>query len=406
MSELYGCAPDDCVADVQARCARAVGRRAVRADRDRDRVRGSRPSPPTRTSHSTTAKTPDELTRYWTTEQISAARTLLAPFLYEQAPEKDPGAAPPLFPHRVRVEVVSLHGHKDTKSASQRHDIHIPVGDIVCLAVRTVWELLLRPAHPPQLVRALAEEMPAGWARECLCESAPSLGDRLRGDWRAVLGPWARAGSVRVPRGAEELEGVLSVATQFVCWRDQYIARWFALAPLLALTPKARRRVQTSDLAQRQCEMDAEYARQYSVDEPHDPEAKILPDRSPAFGWLRGPVVDRCLLHIHRALGADGAEGWEMGRTYVYTKAHVAVRVPADVISERGVFAFRPLRPDADPTLAAVHLAFLALARGDDRISYRALDPVSGRCLVLRVPAHRRLADLEGLVDILANLNK
>jgi hypothetical protein len=86
------------------------------------------------------------------------------------------------------------------------------------------------------------------------------------------------------------------------------------------------------------------------------------------------------------------------------------VRVHADVITTSGaVYVFRSLPPEACLVPATVHLALLAVANDDAGGSareYRALDPVSGRCLILRVPAHRTVGDLRAAVTGAADMNQ
>jgi hypothetical protein len=184
--ELYGCTPDGSVERVQEQSRAAVG------------LRGPATAPAAAPATARFAS-PDDLTRYWTMDKLSAARASLAPFVSVQDPA--PGPHPTVaFPYRVAsaAEHEPGPGTRPTYTA---------VADIVCLAVRTVWELLVRPGETPQAVREVRDRVTPSWSRECLCEAEPALGDRLREDWRSALGAWAQDGRVCVPRSAEELEG-------------------------------------------------------------------------------------------------------------------------------------------------------------------------------------------------------
>jgi len=378
--ELYGCTPDGSVERVQEQSRAAVGRRGPAAAL----------APPAAVRFAS----PDDLTRYWTMDQLSAARTSLAPFVSVQDPA--PGPHPTVaFPYRVASAAEHEPGARPGTMST-----YTAVADIVCLAVRTVWELLVRPGEMPQAVREVRDRVTPSWSRECLCEAEPALGDRLREDWRSALGAWAQDGRVCVPRSAEELEGVLMVATQYLCWRDQYIARWYALAPLGALTPKARRRV-----VEARTNKPGAAGRRFFVGEEDGARE--------AFAWLQRPVLDQCLLHLYRSLGVEEVERWEMGRLYdrLELGGGVTVRVHADVITTTGaVYVFRSLPPEACLVPATVHLALLAVADDDAggaaAREYRALDPVSGRCLILRVPAHRTVGDLRAAVTGAADMNQ
>ena len=405
----------------QQRCRRAVGARRT----SRARARRTRPL--------------EDLVRYWTPEQTERARAALAPYL-TYSTEGEGGGGNIAFPTHATVRVRRRRKGTDDLDPD-RTQTQIPVADIGYLAVRTVWEVLVRPDRPPRAVQDVMDKVTAAWARECLCEAEPVLSDRLRADWRAVLGAWAgetggvrvpssrtdlagETGGVRVPSSRTDLAGVLAVATQALCWRDEYIARWFALAPFHALTPRARRRVQLQLANTRQQQQNAETRKRKrdlgSRTPPPPPavERTFVDDDSPAeeqpeFGWLRPGVLDECLLRLHAALGADGAADWEMGRTVaVDVGPGVRVGLVADVTRKgkkgegtKELWLLRPLRGERDSVPVGLALALLGLGRIREgrgnhavHVSCCALDPATGHTLLFQMPPGLTPQDLEQAV--------
>jgi hypothetical protein len=301
---------------------------------------------------------------------------------------------------------------------------YVAVSDIGHAVVRTVWEMLVRPGDRPHIVGVLVDEVPVGWAQDRLCEAQPGLAERLRTDWLGVFGAWAKKRPLRVPETAGELAGVVMAATQYLCWRDRYITRWFALAPFAALAHDARRRVQV--------QLDTIHRRSPPPVPPVPPVRPRVRTRPPnqavgaganaavgarrrkkgaavagvvvsreffaadgdpceAFAWLPVAVLGRCLLVMHQSLGVDSRTArLALGQPYVLrvagpgpTRDEVEVQTCAEVVvggagGEEG-WVFRGRGGASFPTATEVETVCLGLASGLARVS--ALDFASGQCL-------------------------